>query len=310
MQPILFVIPGLDLPVYGYGLMLGLAFLVGWYAALTSARWLRLDVDALYPAMAAAIVASIVGARLLYILTNLDEHWTFARMLNIRQGGLVAYGGYIAGVAAGVYVFMRKRVNAWAYVDAVTPLLAVGLGLTRIGCFLRGCCFGRVSDSPLAISFPPESLVHDEHVKQGIPLLTDGWTTPVLPTQLFESMVGFSIAAIALAWLAFIRPRNLASQEALERGETDAPPRRDGYAFVLFLALYAVWRFCVEFLRDDQARGWIGPLSTSQFISLWMLALAIFLGAYWLPRHPWRRKSVEIDRATRRRQTRAGRRKR
>lgn len=302
MKPIFFTIPWLDLPVYGYGVMLGLAFLFGWYLTVYLARWCGLKEDIYYVAMTLAIIASLVGARLFHVFSNPDEHWTLLRILNIREGGLVAYGGYICGVAIGVWYFRKKKVNIWAYVDGATPGLALGLFFARMGCFMRGCCYGIRTDSFLGISFPHESLVAEQHLHRHWPLLENGWSYPVIPTQLIASFTGLVLFGIALYMVARKRKERIENEQAQkEGGNIKSLKILDGHIFLMFVGGYSVFRFFIEFIRDDGGRGTVGLLSTSQFISIIMVAFVLWMSFSWIPKHPYH-EPVSKYRAAKRRQ--------
>lgn len=302
MKPILFTIPWVDLPLYGYGVMLGLSFLAGWFLTGYIARWYGLDESKVYPAMSVGILASLIFARLFHVFSNPEHHWTLMRILDISKGGLVAYGGFIGGTLTVLTYWKIKHLNIWAYLDAFIPGLSLGLCLTRIGCLLRGCCYGIRSDSFLAISFPEKSLVVQQHTRRGWLLLDNGWSTPVLPTQLFESMAGFVLMGVSL-WLLYLARKERSRPDAGER-----PLIRDGYVLWFFVIGYSVFRFFIEFIRDDGGRGTVGPLSTSQFIALPLIALALFFMIYWIPRHPFKAPAPEekAPRAIRRKQTKTG----
>ncbi len=312
MQPVLFTIPFVNLPVYGYGVMLGLAFVAGWYLTAYLAEWYGHKPENFYMAMTLAAIFSIVGARVFHILSNPDEGWTLWRMINLRQGGLVAYGGYIFGIGSGVIYWMYRKLNIWSHLDIATPCLALGLGLTRMGCFLRGCCYGVRTESAAGISFPPGSLVVEQHSHRGWHLLENGWSTPVFPTQLFESSWGFFLFALTLGLLILKRRNNRLATQAAENAEhredvdvkQKTPRPADGIIFMSFVGLYSFFRFLIEFIRDDGGRGTVGPLSTSQFIGLILVGITVFFVVYWLPRHPFK-ETAEIpqSRAARRRKS-------
>lgn len=285
MQPVLFEIPFLGWPIYGYGLMLGISFVVGYYLAGFLARWYGLDESKIYTGLAIGIAMSVVGARLFHILSNPDLHWTIPKMLNVKEGGLVAYGGYIVGVGSGILYYRWKKLPALAYLDCVAPTLALGLGFTRIGCFLRGCCYGVRTDSPLGMSFPPGSLAAQQHAARGWEMMANGYSVPVYPTQLFESGVGFLLFGVTL-WL-FAKKRKEERSIIAAMKANESPPKRklyDGTILMAFILLYSIWRFFVEFIRDDGGRGEIGPLSTSQFIGILLIPLALWLYFKLLPK--------------------------
>lgn len=291
MKPILFTLPFLDMPVYGYGVMLGLTFVINWYFFLALAKKRNLNFKSLVPAMIMAIVFAIIGARIFFILSNLDQDWPLAKMLNLRKGGLVAYGGYIMGISAGLLTFRyHKDRHILRNLDTVAPCLALGLAITRLGCFLRGCCYGMRTENPFGLSFPPESLVAEQHADRGWHLLESGWSTHVIPTQLISSGTGFLLSGLTL-WLVIRMAKN--EEAAVKAGGKTDPAvggifkLRDGHVFAIFVAGYSTYRFIIEFLRDDAGRGTVGLLSTSQFIALLLIVLAAIFSFYWIPRRPY-----------------------
>ena len=172
---------------------------------------------------------------------------------------------------------------------ALPPALALGLGLTRIGCFLNGCCYGQRTDFLTGLSFPKESLCFKQHIERGLPLLDEAHTLPVHPTQLYESTFGF-VLFFALLWLT---SRTWTSAKALQEDPStdsldgDTPPRTGGKIFFVFAGAYAIWRFLIEFVRDDMHRGGFIGISTSQWISLLAFGFTLFMVLHWLPNHPW-----------------------
>jgi membrane protease YdiL (CAAX protease family) len=133
--------------------------------------------------------------------------------------------------------------------------------VTRAGCFLDGCDFGTVTDSWTGVRFPPGSPAFEQHVESGLIPMTATASLAVHPVQLYLSLNGLVLAAVATVWVGSRRSR-------------------PGEAFFLYWGLYALTRFALEFLRGDAGRGFIGPLSTSQAISLPVLAGAA-LGFWW-----------------------------
>jgi len=191
---------------------------------------------------------AIVGARLLYVVTNLDQ---FDHVLEIAawwKGGVVAYGGFLGGLAGAIAFCRIHHVPLLAWADCVAPSLCVGLAVTRLGCFLGGCDFGREWNGPLAVRFPAGSPAFVQHTSLG--LLPPGATAslPVHPTQLYESLVGVVLLFFVLA----VRRRQ----------------RVAGHALAAFAMGYGVLRYVIEIVRADPRRGAIGPWSTSQIIAL------------------------------------------
>ncbi len=225
---------------------------------------------------AVAIAASLVGSKLFHLL--FDEQWNrYAAILrehgflvfldaalNPVSAGHVFYGGLVVAYGAS-YLVVRHvwKEPTGRYADVAAFPIALGLALARIGCFLAGCCFGRPTPL-LGVSFPPFSPAANELYLQG---MMDSYleaTPPLVPTQLIESAVSFSIFAYLVANLRRISER--------------VP----GFFMTTLLFGYAIARFLLEFLRAD-LRGSLLGLSTSQWISLFILA------ALWVVRrqtHP------------------------
>ena len=127
-----------------YGLMLAMAFLIGTWLGLREARRLGLDEDKLVNVILIVLVASVLGARALYVMEHVQEfRREWGSVVALWQGGLTLYGGIVAGTAAGLMAARRFGLPRWSVADALTPSLALGAGIGRIGCHLNGCCYGR-----------------------------------------------------------------------------------------------------------------------------------------------------------------------
>jgi phosphatidylglycerol:prolipoprotein diacylglycerol transferase len=170
------------------------------------------------------------------------------------SGGLTYYGGFIGASLMAVWVLRRDRFPFWKAADMAGFAVPIGLGFGRMGCLLAGCCYGLRSESAIALSFPPRSPASDAEFKAHLLQSPGEWSHKVLPTQIFESAVSLGIAAFCLLYV-------------------HGRKRYDGQVFASFLALYAIGRFLLEFLRDDD-RGGFAHLSTSQLIGLGLVALA------------------------------------
>jgi phosphatidylglycerol---prolipoprotein diacylglyceryl transferase len=250
------------LPLYSYGVMLGLSLVVGWYLTLTLAKRDGLPQETMANCYVVTALAAIVGSRLLYVVTNLDEFHSTADMFKVRLGGLVAYGGFLGGYL-GSWAFLKsKRIRLMPWADVAVPSLASGLMITRIGCYLFGCDFGKpLSDgAPHWLksmgTFPhwaagtvesgdgaPAFIRHMEIFRDG-PLRAELTRTnaslPVHPTQIYESLVGLGLLSLLL-W-----------QRRSQKFR--------GQIFFLFVFAYGYLRFLLEILRDDVERGEYGPV--------------------------------------------------
>ncbi|MBX9678135.1 MAG: prolipoprotein diacylglyceryl transferase [Gemmataceae bacterium] len=173
MQQVLFRVPGLDLPIYGYGTMLFLAFvLCTWLAARLGKRD-GIPREAFQDLSIWLFVFGILGARLTYYFQYRDRFQNFAQITAIWDGGLVFYGS-LPGAVFGyflAYRFQLKKygVSHWKIADIVAPCLCLGLALGRVGCLLNGCCFGNVSctDGCPALYFPMASPPRFAMVERG-----------------------------------------------------------------------------------------------------------------------------------------------
>lgn len=244
-------------PVYGYGLMLGLSFIICWYMTLAIAPKLGFKIEEIYWVLVISVVSSLFGARLFHVISNPGD---WEHFFAFENGGLVAYGGYFAAVAANAVYFRVTKVDIGRVFDLFAPALALGLGITRIGCFLRGCCYGKPTDSFLGVVFP--------NVKNSIVYPTHG-AQAVYPTQLFESALGFALAGLLLYLL--LKKRHWVR----------------GSIFLLFFALYAIGRFLLEFIRDDGGRAFYfgNAISESQLYGVFVL-IGCGIGYYYFKTHP------------------------
>lgn len=267
MRPVLFKIPlgFVSLPLYSYGLMLALSLIVGWYITLTLCERDGMDRQTMGRCYMWTAGAALAGARLLYVFTNLDRFDNFFDVFKVWQGGLVAYGGFLGGFV-GAWVFCKLegiRLLAWA--DCAVPSLCTGLMITRLGCLLYGCDFGKPFEGRWSIVFPAGSPAFNQQRVEGLLPPTATHSLPVHPTQLYESLNGL----ILLALVFLVRRYRKFS----------------GEMFVAFTMGYAILRYYVEVLRADEQRGNIGPLSTSQFIGVTTFLAGAALLAYLYARY-------------------------
>ena len=247
MHPILFEIGGF--PVYTYGVMLAAAYLLGLQFALRRARGRGLDPNRVMDLGIWIIVSALVGAKLLLLAVEWDVYGRNPReLLTLVRSGGVFYGGLIVAVLVAMAYMWRHRMPIWHVSDVFAPGIALGHVVGRLGCFFAGCCFGRPADVPWAVTF------HSEHAQLnvGTPL-----GIPLHPTQLYEA----GAELLILAGLLLLE----------RRGRPFA-----GRTFWVYMLLYGVSRFIIEFYRGD-SRGTVGMFSTSQFVSLLIVPASIFM---------------------------------
>jgi len=177
------------LHILSYGLMLAIAFLVGTMLSLREARRRNLDPDQLVTVILVILIASVIGARALYVLEHLHEFRSgWGRVFAVWQGGLTLYGGVVAGTLAALITARRLKLPMWETADALAPSVALGTAFGRVGCYLNGCCYGRPTSMPWGVVYPPDTF----------PSLEFG-AAPLHPAQLYNAL--FGLALFAALWL-------------------------------------------------------------------------------------------------------------
>ena len=234
--------------IHGYGLMIAIGILCCIAMGMYRAKKYKLNPEAVIDIALYGVLAGFLGAKLLYVIV---EFPAFIKdpLSVLGSEGFVVYGGIILGVLAAIIYCRIKGLVFLEYFDLCAPSISLAQGFGRIGCFLAGCCYGRETTSPLGVVFPSGSLA-----PAGV---------KVLPTQLFSSAGDFGIMFVLL-WHYHHR-------------------KKVGDTGFLYMLLYGIGRFCIEFLRNDN-RGQVGIFSTSQFISLFIIAAAILL-FFWRNRN-------------------------
>jgi phosphatidylglycerol---prolipoprotein diacylglyceryl transferase len=260
------------LPLFSYGMMLGLSLIVGWYVVLALCDRSGIDREKAGRLYVLTAMASVAGARLLYVLTNLGEFRNPLRIFYLWDGGLVAYGGFLAGFLTAVVVSRRFNFRLLNWADCVVPSLGTGLLFTRIGCLLAGCDYGAPVEagsvaSKWAIQFPARAAATIAQRNDGLLPPDAVLSLPVHPTQIYESLIGLTLFGITMLVYRY--------------------RKFTGQMFCAFTIGYGVLRFLVEFLRADKERGELGGLSTSQFLGLTTSLAAAGL-LVWLYRR-WQR---------------------
>ncbi|MFN8007186.1 MAG: prolipoprotein diacylglyceryl transferase [Terriglobia bacterium] len=239
--------------IHTYGFLLALGFVAGLYVSARAAEREKLNPAKVYDLGLYIALSSLVGAKLLMILTEFkyySENPTEIFSLSTLRSGGVYYGGFLAAAIVGIALVHHQKLPVWKMTDIFSPGIALGQSIGRLGCLAAGCCYGRPTHSSLGVTFKnPYS-----HDTVGVPL-----NIPLHPAQLYEAVTNLII--FCLLWRA-LRKKKF-----------------DGQVFILYLLLYSVSRFVIEFFRGDPERGFLfdGLLSTSQFISLILIGCALGL---------------------------------
>lgn len=239
--------------VRAYGVMLSVSFFVGLWLIRREAKVVRVDPERAVTLGFILIIFGVIGARLGYVL----YHWSefAARPLSIINpfesgeyigiAGLNLQGGIIFGFIAGVVYIMRHKMPFRQTLDAVAPAVAFGIFLTRIGCFLNGCCFGLPTDSFLGVEFP-----------QGSPAWFAFGDAHVHPTQLYSSAYGLVLLAI----LMYMNRHKY----------------RPGMTVAVYFMFEAVFRFIIEFYRYYEPAMWLKTLGINATFNQ-IIAGALFI---------------------------------
>lgn len=224
--------------IHGYGLMIAIGVMAAFMVAEFRAKKNGLDSEKIFPLAIWCLISGMLGAKLLYYITQIREIIINPSILLNVTEGFVVYGGIIGGVLAGYLYCKKEKLDFLKYFDLVMPSIALAQGFGRIGCLFAGCCYGVKVDGPFSIVF------HDsKYAPNGMALL---------PTQLISSGLDFLHFFILLI---------IAKKK-----------KADGQVAGFYLIFYSIGRFILEFFRGDLIRGQVGMLSTSQFISLFLLA--------------------------------------
>ncbi|WMJ23129.1 prolipoprotein diacylglyceryl transferase [Paludicola sp. MB14-C6] len=222
-----------SLTIHSYGVMISIGILFAILLATKRTKSKGLNTDHVLNIIILCMVFGFLGAKILYCIVELP---TFLEnpMSFFSGSGFVVYGGIIGGLIAAILYCRIKKINFLNYFDLMIPSVALAQGFGRIGCFLAGCCYGKETNSFFGVTFH-----NSEIAPNGVKLI---------PTQLFSSAGDFLIMAILLVY---------AKKE-----------RKAGKVGAVYLILYSIGRFIIEYFRNDYRGNVGGFLSTSQFISL------------------------------------------
>jgi phosphatidylglycerol---prolipoprotein diacylglyceryl transferase len=234
-----FTIPGVgEVPLYSFGAMLGLGFLVANYLLSKEIARKKIVPDVASTVTLISISFGIFGSKLFHVLENFGAflHDPFGVALN--AGGLTFYGGLICAVAANIYYLRSENIPVLKFFDAAAPSIMIAYGIGRIGCLLAGDgCYGEPTKVAWAMTYPkgfistlasqnPELAAQYRELFPGEVVPID---IPVHPTPIYEFL--YALVIFAILWKLRLQPRAF------------------GWLFFVYLALQSVGRFVVEFIR-------------------------------------------------------------
>ncbi len=230
-----------------YGIMTALGYLSAILYCLKYKQRLNISKEALLDILFYLILGALLGGKLLFIFLNWDSFETSSLIEKLRYG-FVFYGGLLGACAVGFWSIKKYKLPFFKTADFFAPALALGHAIGRIGCFLAGCCYGKVAPESLGVHYTnPDSLVplhlHD---------------IPLYPVQLIEAVSVF---------ILFLILNRISNKKHLA-----------GTITAVYVLGYAVIRFFTEFMRADDRGAFILGFSPSQIIALLLAtAITIFL---------------------------------
>ncbi|MBQ2099795.1 MAG: prolipoprotein diacylglyceryl transferase [Lachnospiraceae bacterium] len=230
------------LTLHTYGLMIFIGVMAALYVAEYRAPKNGMDKEEIFPLTMYCVVTGILGAKVMFLIVGWKD-FIKDPLSMLGSSGLVVYGGIIGGILCAILYCKYKKLSFWDAFDIALPSVAVAQAFGRIGCFMAGCCYGAKTEAWYGIAF-----THSDYAPNGVKMI---------PTQLISS-AGMFLIAFLLFWYAYHAKKN-------------------GQVGAAYMILYSIGRFSVEFLRGDIARGSVGVLSTSQFISIFIILIGIGL---------------------------------
>jgi len=317
MYPKLFELPIIHLTVWTYGVMMVVGFLTALFLMRKLARKSGENPDHIANVALYTLMAGVIGARIFYVVHHFSQfHGRWISMFAIWQGGLEFIGGVILAIAVVIIYLRRQKLPVRQYLDILAVGLMLGVAFGRVGCFFRGCCYGRPSNIACAIRFPYGSPAHNSQVR---PDAARGRDKPYidLPAEYFvffsEDGKRWFLADESNKYDAGLKPFDfltLQQRQLVSGGQYRPLPIHptqlysSANAFLLCLVLWAFWRkfgrrrpgivtalmfifygmsrFLLEFIRDDnpfEYAWWIlcKGYTVSQNIGIYMAAFGIVL---------------------------------
>ena len=251
MHPVLFHLG--QITIYSYGVLVATGVILGVWLASRDAPRVGLSPVAIWNFGIYGILFALVTSKIWLILSEWSFYTANPREIfssaTLQSGGTF-YGGLLGGLLWTLLYTRYEKMPLLSTLDVCAAPLALGHAIGRIGCFAAGCCFGKPTTLPWAVTFTSDIAARIS----GTPL-----NTPLHPTQLYEAALEFA----NFLFLYFFGRRW----------------RFPGQSTGAYLALYGVERGLLEFIRDDPGRTLLfnGAVSLMQIVSLGMICLGLFL---------------------------------
>ena len=248
MYPVLLHIWG-PIAIHSYGACIALGALIGLYFAQKDRTLIKhISPEELLNSVSLIVIAGIIGGRLLHIAEYWNSIHSFFNAINITDAGFSLLGTIIASTITLIWYLHVKKLSALNIIDRIVIYIPLVYGISRLGCFFAGCCYGIPTDLPWALTYSNSDVVAPCHI-------------PLHPTQLYSALGGF---------LIFIFMYYIANNYY----------KKTGQLFGIYFFLTGFERLLVDFLRSDRIMI-TKTISTSQMIALFciILGIAIFIGA-------------------------------
>lgn len=253
-----------DFPIRAYGLILSLSIIlatgVAYFLAKQDGRWHNHIVDiGIYSG-----IAGIVGARLWDVFFFDWAYYShhLSEIFYVWQGGMAIQGGIVFGVGAGTIYARHHKIDILALADIVAPAIILGQAIGRCANLLNGDAFGAPTGGNFGIIYPETTLAYHTYGAQ-----------PLWPAEVWEGQIDFVIFALLLIFRAF--------------------PHAKGQAFSLYIMLYSLARFGLEFLRGDYATPVFLSFTSAQTTSLVAFILALIFFIYCQITYSRQKKTVK-----------------
>lgn len=246
-----FILPD-HITVYSYGVMIAIGILSAYFIVKRKTKGMALDADKISSLLIWIILAAFIGGKLFFFLEDPQRYLEDpSEVLNAAGGGFVFYGSLIFAIPTIIWWLRKEKIAVRPFFDVLAFAGPVVHSFGRVGCFMAGCCHGRVCDAAYGVVFDhPETMADPMH-------------TPLYPTQLYDIAVNLIILLVVYL---------------LERKK-----KFEGQLFLVYLMMYGVGRSIVEMFRGDEARGYVidGVLTHSQFIAVIIIAVSILVWRRW-----------------------------
>ena len=246
LSPIIFKLGPLTLRWYGVLFISGFICAYFLFKKLIRENYFKFSLLELDWLLFLILLSVIIGARLIYVIIYSQSYEIYLyqpwKIFAVWEGGLSFHGGLLGLLVLGLWLSKKKKLEFLHFADVTSLVAPLGLGFGRLGNFMNGELFGRETNVAWAIIFP------------------EGGLFPRHPSQLYESFLeGFLLFSILWLYRKKLHDR--------------------GFIFSLFLFLYGVFRFVIEFFRqpDAQMGFYFGYFSMGQILCVIMVVTAIFL---------------------------------